>query len=108
MSKETFNTPKWEGNSPEVEEASKKEEQNIIGEQAGTRNTKETNNENELTNNDGSIIETLDTAFHGKPGYIKDHSDAASNRAEYYEARSDGKSDAQDELDYLKNKKESN
>lgn len=56
----------------------------------------------EVTNNDGSIIETLDTAFHNEPGYIKDHSIAGSNRADYYEARSQGESDVEEEQDYLK------
>jgi len=109
MSKETFNTPKWEGNSSEAEEASKKKEQIVTGEQsvqAGIRNTNEIDDETELTNNDGSITETLDTAFHGEPGYIKDHSPAGSNRAEYYEARSEGRSDVEEELDFLKNKTE--
>ena len=56
----------------------------------------------EVTNSDGSIIETLDTAFHNQPGYIKDHSIAGSNRAEYYEERSQGESDVEEEQDYLK------
>jgi hypothetical protein len=56
----------------------------------------------EVTNNDGSIIETLDTAFHNQPGVIKDHSPAGSNRAEYYEAKSQGKSDAEEEQDFLR------
>lgn len=56
----------------------------------------------EVANNDGSIVETLDTAFHNKPGYIKDHSIAGSNRADYYEARSQGESDVEEEQDYLK------
>jgi len=57
----------------------------------------------EVTNNDGSISETLDTAFHNQPGAIKNHSIAGSNRADYYEAESQGKSDAEEELDFLKN-----
>ena len=62
-------------------------------------------NDEEITNNDGSVKETLDTAFHSEPGYIKDHSLAGSNRADYYEARSQGKSDVDEELDYLRNQK---
>lgn len=62
----------------------------------------------ELANNDGSIVETLDTAFHDKPGMINTHSIAGSNRAEYYEARSDGKSDSEEELEYIKQQKQSN
>lgn len=56
----------------------------------------------ELANNDGSVVETLDTAFHNFPGYIKDHSLAGSNRADYYEARSQGKSDDEEELEVLR------
>ena len=62
--------------------------------------TDETNEE--VTNNDGSIVETLDTAFHNQPGYIKDHNIAGSNRADYYEERSQGESDVDEEQDYLK------
>jgi hypothetical protein len=58
--------------------------------------------DDEVTNNDGSIVETLDTAFHNEPGVIKDHSIAGSNRADYYEAQSQGKSDAEEELDFIK------
>ncbi len=57
--------------------------------------------DNEITNNDGSVTEAFDTAFHNKPGYITDHSLAGSNRADFYEAREHGKSDAEEELDYL-------
>ncbi len=60
----------------------------------------------EITNNDGSVVETLDTAFHNKPGMIKSHSVAGSNRADYYEAQSQGKSDSEEEMEYLRKKKE--
>src|SRR5690242_18549162 len=53
--------------------------------------------DDEITNNDGSVIETLDTDFHNQPGYITDHSLAGSNRADYYEKRSQGKSDTEEE-----------
>jgi len=66
-------------------------------------NEDEVLNAGELTNNDGSVVETLDTAFHDLPGYIKDHSMAGSNRADYYEAREEGKRDSEEELDYLRN-----
>ena len=56
----------------------------------------------EVAENDGSIIETLDTAFHNEPGLIKDHSLAGSNRADYYESRSYGKTDSEEELEALK------
>ncbi|WP_018612161.1 hypothetical protein [Segetibacter koreensis] len=67
-------------------------EQNLPVEQA----------DDEVTNNDGSIVETLDTAFHNEPGVIKDHSIAGSNRADYYEAQSQGKSDAEEEMDFIR------
>ncbi|TDH18406.1 hypothetical protein EXU57_23365 [Segetibacter sp. 3557_3] len=70
-------------------------------EKALTAEEEEVLNRGEITNNDGSVIETLDTAFHDKPGYISDHSPAGSNRAEYYEARSDGQSDSDEEQEYL-------
>jgi hypothetical protein len=59
--------------------------------------------DNEVTNNDGSVKETLDTAFHDEPGYISDHSLSGSNRADYYEKRSQGVSDAEEEQEYIKN-----
>lgn len=59
----------------------------------------------EIANNDGSITETLDTAFHNQPGFIDGHSPAGSNRADYYEKRSQGQSDTDEETEYLKNKK---
>jgi hypothetical protein len=64
-------------------------------------NEDEVLNKGEITNDDGSVVETLDTAFHNKPGMITDHSIAGSNRADYYEARSQGKSDSEEELDFL-------
>ena len=62
--------------------------------------------DNEITNNDGSIIETLDTDFHNRPGYIGEHSLAGSNRADYYEKRSQGMSDTEEEQEYMRNRKE--
>jgi hypothetical protein len=59
--------------------------------------------EDEITNNDGSVIETLDTDFHNIPGYINRHSLAGSNRADYYEQRSQGKSDTEEEQEYIRN-----
>ena len=59
--------------------------------------------DDEVTNNDGSVKETLDTAFHDIPGYITNHSLAGSNRADYYEKRLQGKSDTEEEQDYVKN-----
>ena len=60
----------------------------------------------EITNNDGSVKETFDTAFHGTPGDILEHSVAGSNRAEFYEARSQGQSDVDEETEYLKSQQE--
>ena len=54
---------------------------------------------NDIANNDGSVFETLDTAFHDKPGHAEGESASGSNRADYYEERSYGKSDDEEELD---------
>jgi hypothetical protein len=61
----------------------------------------------EITTDDGSVIETLDTAFHGKPGWSEGENPSGSNRADYYEARSYGKSDAEEELDDLRERNKS-
>lgn len=61
----------------------------------------------EIATNDGSVIETLDTAFHGKPGWSEGENLSGSNRADYYEARSYGKSDAEEELDELRERNKS-
>jgi len=53
----------------------------------------------EIANNDGSLIETLDTAFHNKPGVAEGTNESGSNRAGYYEERSQGKTDAEEELE---------
>jgi len=62
--------------------------------------------DNEVTNNDGSVKETLDTAFHDIPGYISDHSLSGSNRADYYEKRSQGMSDTEEEQEYMRKHEE--
>ena len=62
--------------------------------------------DNEITNNDGSVKETLDTVFHDTPGYIGDHSLSGSNRADFYEKRSQGKSDTEEEQEYMRNHQE--
>lgn len=95
----TENQPAWKGTSEERGRKWSGSE----NEEDVEFNEDEVLNAGELANNDGSVVETLDTAFHDLPGYIKDHSLAGSNRADYYEARSDGKSDSEEELDYLKN-----
>jgi hypothetical protein len=56
----------------------------------------------EIATNDGSVIETLDTALHGTPGWSEGENISGSNRADYYEARSYGKTDVEEELDDLR------
>jgi hypothetical protein len=56
---------------------------------------------NEVATNDGAVVETLDTAFHNKPGVAEGENFSGSSRADYYEARSQGKSDVEEELDQL-------
>lgn len=54
----------------------------------------------DVATNDGSVMETLDTAFHDVPGYnSQDDNVSGSNRADYYEARSYSKSDTEEELE---------
>lgn len=69
-----------------------------------TNNLGSTFNSNDVANNDGSTFETLDTAFHEKPGYHEGPTVAGSNRADYYESRENGKSDVEEELEVLKRK----
>jgi hypothetical protein len=53
----------------------------------------------DVATNDGSVLETLDTAFHNVPGYSSGENFSGSNRVDYYEARSQSKSDTEEELD---------
>ena len=53
---------------------------------------------NDLATNDGAVVETLDTAFHNKPGVAEGENPSGSDRADYYEVRADGKSDAEEEV----------
>ena len=55
----------------------------------------------EVATNDGAVIETLDTAFHNKPGVAEGENLSGSSRADYYKSRSQGKTDAEEELDEL-------
>lgn len=55
----------------------------------------------EVAMNDGAVIETLDTAFHHKPGVAEGENLSGSNRADYYESHSYGKTDSEEELDAL-------
>lgn len=56
---------------------------------------------NDLATNDGSVLETLDTAFHNKPGVAEGENISGSDRADYYESRAQGKSDAEEEANEL-------
>lgn len=53
---------------------------------------------NDLATNDGAVVETLDTAFHNKPGVSERENPSASDRADLYERRPDGNSDAEEEV----------
>jgi hypothetical protein len=55
----------------------------------------------EVATNDGAVIEPLDTAFHNKPGVAEGENFSGSNRADYYESQSYGKTDSDEELDAL-------
>lgn len=59
----------------------------------------ERNTNNDVATNDGSVLETLDTAFHDVPGFSGGENPSGSNRADYYEARSQSKSDTEEELE---------
>jgi hypothetical protein len=63
----------------------------------------EERHQGEITTNDGAVVETLDTAFHNKPGVAEGENLSGSDRAGYYESRSYGKSDVEEELDNLQN-----
>jgi hypothetical protein len=56
---------------------------------------------NDLATNDGAVVETLDTAFHNKPGVTEGTNPSGSNRADYYESKDDGENDSQEELGAL-------
>lgn len=64
--------------------------------------------DNDVANNDGSTLETLDTALHDKPGYSEGETVSGSNRADYYEKRSYGKTDVEEELDEINKRNSSN
>ncbi len=96
-------------NSPGLEEAGKDIRHQHNDEEKSTETGTDSqgpftagNDTPEIATNDGSVIETLDTAFHGIPGWSEGENISGSNRADYYEARSNGKSDAEEELDELR------
>ena len=70
-------------------------------ETTSTQSTGAERHHDEVARNDGGVIETLDTAFHDKPGVAEGENPSGSDRADYYEARSQGKTDAEEELDTL-------
>lgn len=57
--------------------------------------------DNDVATNSGSTINTLDTAFHDIPDHLNDPL-SGSNRADLYETRSYGKTDAEEEMDVLR------
>lgn len=57
---------------------------------------------NDVATNDGSVLETLDTAFHDKRGHSEGENLSGSNRADYYEARSNSRSETEEELEVRK------
>ena len=59
---------------------------------------------NDLANNDGSIAGTLDTAFHQKQGVTEGINPSGSNRADEYESRAYGQSDAAEEAKEITDK----
>ena len=79
-----------------------KKDQEINKEQKHGEHYTAGNETQEIATNDGSVIETLDTAFHGTPGWSEGENLSGSNRADYYEARSNGKSDSEEELDEMR------
>lgn len=62
----------------------------------------------DVATNDGSVVETLDTAFHDVPGFNGGENLSGSNRADYYEARSQSKSDTEEELEARRREGERN
>jgi hypothetical protein len=89
---------------PNADETVEDNQENLSGDKSYDRDDQLTAGKHtpEIATNDGSVIETLDTAFHGSPGWSEGENLSGSNRADYYEARSNGKSDAEEELDELR------
>lgn len=53
---------------------------------------------NDIANNDGSIVATLDNVFHGTAASLDHNEEEGSNRAGYYESKEHEKSDAEEEV----------
>lgn len=76
------------------------------GANMNNENNAEQRTTQEIATNDGAVIETLDTALHNTPGVTEGENISGSNRADYYESRSNGKTDSEEELEALNNKKQ--
>jgi hypothetical protein len=63
-------------------------------------------NSNDISTNNGTTEDTLDAAFHSALGVTRGNNLAGSNRADFYETPSSGKSDSEEELDALNEKKD--
>jgi hypothetical protein len=101
------NSPGFQGTGKDIGNPDNKGE-GRIGERSDSEDSFTAgNNTPEIATNDGSVIETLDTAFHGTPGWSEGENISGSNRADYYEARSNGKSDVEEELDELRERNKS-
>ncbi|MEI6945971.1 hypothetical protein V9K67_02140 [Paraflavisolibacter sp. H34] len=63
---------------------------------------------NDVATDTGSTIDSLDSAFHNALDINKSHAASGSNRAEFYESKSYGKSDSEEEVDalYKKNRQQ--
>src|SRR5687768_7735556 len=56
---------------------------------------------NDIANNDGSIMATLDNVFHGQEKSLEHNEFEGSNRTDYYEAEEGEKSDVEEEINAL-------
>lgn len=95
-----FPNDQQENKHPSIHEGS--EARQVSGSEDTSQQVFSPRRENDVATNDGSVVETLDTAFHNKPGWSEGENLSGSDRADYYEARSDGKSDAEEELDVIR------
>lgn len=84
--------------APAPKETATQEEQPIKPSSWEDKPTAVSTPSNDLATNDGSVIGTLDAAFHNKSGVAEDKNLAGSNRADNYENNSSGKSDAEEEV----------
>lgn len=90
------------GNNTVTTDQHTTEEKNNAAQQSPSgQNSAATQRTDEVATNDGAVIETLDTALHNTPGVAEGTNLSGSNRADYYESRSQGKTDAEEELDAL-------